>query len=177
MVISKAIPVAVLAVACAGGLAAGCNRALPTAAPTPAPTPVPTPEPAPTPVVIYGCGLVRGTGDGHNCPREAPSFQAELDAAIDKVIAEHPDWFDLRRQRGTGLYPVRNVPAYVDEVVENLRKAGLCALNDGEEIAVKRSNRFNDQFDIITSDAFVRRSYRTTCYPAWHVIPPAGDNS
>lgn len=177
MVPSKAIAVTVLGAVCAGGLAAGCNRALPTAAPTPAPTPLPTPAPAPTPVVIYGCGLARGSGDGHNCPREAPSFQRELEVAIDKVIAEHPDWFDLNRPRATGLYPVRNVPAYVDEVVENLRKAGLCAFNDGEEIAVKSSNRFNDQFDIITSDAFIRRSYRTTCYPAWNAIPPAGNNS
>lgn len=175
MVPSKVVAIAVLGAACTAGLA-GCNRALP-AAPAPAPDPTPTPAPAPTPTPIYGCGLPRGSGEGTGCPREAPTFQRELEAAIDKVLAEHPQWFDLNRPRATGLYPVRNVPAYVDAVVENLRKAGLCALNDGEEIAVKNSNAFNDQFDIITADAFIRRSYRTTCYPAWHVIPPAGDNS
>jgi hypothetical protein len=133
--------------------------------------------PAPTPAPIYGCGLPRGAGNGTGCPRESPTFQRELEIAIDRVIEEHPDWFDLRRPRATGLYPVRNVPDYVEAVVDNLRKQGLCALNDGEEIAIKNSNAFNDQFDIITADAFIRRSYRTTCYPAWHVIPPAGNNS
>jgi hypothetical protein len=176
MVSSKRLAVTALVAVGSALLAEGCNRALPsapappvTAAPVPAATPVPTP--------IYGCGLPRGAGEGRGCPRETPTFQRELDAAIDKVIADHPEWFDLRRQRGTGLHPVENVPAYVDEVVENLRKMGLCALNDGEEVAIKNSNAFNDQFDIITSDSFIRRSYRTTCYPAWHVIPPAGDNS
>jgi hypothetical protein len=173
---SKTLVAAVFGAACCAGLAAGCNRALP-AAPEPAPVPTPAPTPAPTPTPIYGCGLPRGAGEGTRCPRESPTFQAQLDAAIDKVIAEHPQWFDLNRPRAAGLYPVRNVPNYVQGVVENLRKAGLCAFNDGEEVAIKNTNEFNDQFDIITADAFIRRSYRTTCYPAWHAIPPAGDNS
>src|SRR5688572_21988037 len=176
MVPSKVLAVAVLGATCSAGLSVGCNRPLP-AAPEAVPSPTPAPTPAPTPTPIYGCGLPRGSGNGTGCPRESPTFQRELDAAIDRVIAEHPQWFDLNRPRAAGLYPVRNVSAYVDEVVENLRKAGLCALNDGEEVAIKNTNAFNDQFDIITADAFIRRSYRTTCYPAWHVIPPAGDNS
>jgi hypothetical protein len=177
MVSSRTVVVALLGAACAGAAGAGCNRPLPSA-PVEASTPAPAaPTPAPTPTPIYGCGLPRGAGNGTGCPREAPTFQAELEIAIDRVIEEHPDWFDLRRPRATGLYPIRDVPNYVQAVVENLRKQGLCAINDGEEIAVKNSNDFNDQFDIITADAFIRRSYRTTCYPAWHVIPPAGDNS
>jgi hypothetical protein len=176
MVFAKRLVAVVVGGAASAVLAVSCNRPLPSA-PEPPPTPTPAPTPAPTPTPIYGCGLPRGAGDGHGCPRELPTFQKELDAAIDKVIDDHPDWFDLRRPRATGLYPIHNVPAYVDEVVENLRKAGLCALNDGEEIAIKNTNEFNDQFDIITADGFIRRSYRTTCYPAWHVIPPAGDNS
>lgn len=172
---SKTLAV-VFGAACSLGLAAGCNRALP-AAPEPAPTPTPAPTPAPTPTPIYGCGLPRGAGDGTRCPRESPTFQAQLDVAIDKVIAEHPNWFNLNAGRGSSLPAVRNVGPYVQEVVENLRKQGLCAFNDGEEVAIKNSNDFNDQFDIITADAVVRRSYRTTCYPAWDAIPPAGDNS
>ena len=47
---------------------------------------------------------------------------------------------------------------------------GLCGFYDGEELGVKGTNAFNDQYDIVTSDMFVRRqlgSYRSTCYPAW----------
>jgi hypothetical protein len=160
----------------AAGLLVGCNKPLPTAAPEPSPTPTPAPTPAPTPPPI-GCGLPRGAGDGTSCPREAPTFQAALEAAIDKVIEEHPEYFDLRSQRGTGLPRAVNPDAYVTAVIHNLRLAGLCAFNDGEEVAVKKTNAFNDQFDILTADSFVRRSYRTTCYPAWHAIPPHGDNS
>jgi hypothetical protein len=175
MALSKRTVVPLVTAAVLGG----CNRPLPTAAPTPAPqaaAPTPAPPSAATPAV-FGCGLPRGAGNGHNCPRQAPTFQREIDAAIDKVIADFPEFFDFSRGHGAGLPAVVNVPQYVDEVVYNLRVMGLCALNDGEEIAVKNSNDFNDQFDIITSDAFVRRSYRTTCYPAWNAIPPAGDDS
>jgi hypothetical protein len=161
----------------AAGLLAGCNRALPTAppaAPTPEPAATPTPAPPPPPI---GCGLPRGSGDGHGCPRESPTFQAAIEQAIDKVIEEHPEYFDFRSMRGTGLPRTIDPTRYVDAVVHNLRLAGLCAYDDGEEVAVKNSNAFNDQFDILTADSFVRRSYRTTCYPAWNVIPPHGDNS
>jgi hypothetical protein len=159
----------------AAGLFAGCNRALPTP-PAITPTPEPTPTPAPTPPPI-GCGLPRGSGDGRSCPREAPTFQEAIEEAIDKAIEDHPEYFDFRAARGTNNFRTRDPHGYVTAVVHNLRVAGLCAFNDGEEVAVKNTNEFNDQFDILTADGFVRRSYRTTCYPAWHAIPPHGDNS
>ena len=157
----------------AAGLLFACNKPLPTAAPDPDPAPSATPTPAPPRPI--GCGLPRGTGNGTNCPRESPTFQGAIDAAIDKVIAEHPEYFDFRSQRGTGLPRTVDPTNYVNGVVRNLRLAGFCAYNDGEEVAVKNSNAFNDQFDILTADSFVRRSYRTTCYPAWDAIPPYED--
>ena len=78
-------------------------------------------------------------------------------------------------ERGTGLPRAVNPTAYVNAVVRNVRVAGYCAYNDGEVVAVKDSNAFNDQFDILTADSFVRRSYRSTCYPAWDAIPPHED--
>jgi hypothetical protein len=154
-------------------LAAACNQPTP-AAPVPPPTPEPTPVPTPTP--IFGCGLPRGTGLGRGCPVERAHFQPEMEWAIDKVIDDYPGYFDKTRARGGPFnFRVKNVPQYVDEVVYNLRTIGLCALNDGEEIAVKNDNDFNDQYDIITADGFVRRSYRVTCRPAWNSIPPHGD--
>ena len=158
-------------------LALACERASSPAAPQPAPpSPVAAPEPAPA--KVFGCGLPRGAGDGRRCFREGPSFQGEVEDAIEKVIAEHPEYFDFGNDRGVPRdFRVLDVPRYVDEVVYNLRSAGLCALNDGEEIAIKNSNDFSDQYDIITGHGYILRGYTVTCYPAWSAIPPAGDDS
>jgi len=143
-----------------GGCAVGATPLTMLAPPTPAP-----PEP---PVEVYGCGLPRGTGLGRDCGRESPQFMDAINAAIDKTIAEHPELFrDLLRTGGP----------YMDEVVENLRRGGFCALNDGEEIAIKNSNDFNEQYDILSAQGHVLRAYMVTCRPAWDAIPPAGDDS
>jgi hypothetical protein len=60
--------------------------------------------------------------------------------------------------------------AYVAGVVQGMGRRGYCALYDGEELAVKNTNDFSDQFDILTADNRVRsgsESYRATCRPAW----------
>lgn len=133
--------------------------------PTTAPSAPPTPAP---PVEIYGCGLPRGTGTGRSCGRESPQFMDAINAAIDKAIDEHPELFrDLLQTGGE----------YMDAVVENLRRAGYCALNDGEEIAIKNSNDFSEQYDILSAGGHVLRAYMVTCRPAWDAIPPAGDGS
>jgi len=46
----------------------------------------------------------------------------------------------------------------------------LATVDGGGEIAVKKTNEFNDQYHIMISDGHIRRgdaSYRATCYPAW----------
>ena len=156
--------------------AGGCGRPTP-AAPGPEPTPAATPEPEPTP--IYGCGLPRGIGLGRNCPRLRPSFDVPLEAAAQKVVDDFPWFFDFRRARGTPIsYRVVNPAGYNREVVENLRRAGYCALDDGQEIGIKDSNNFSDHYQILSSDLFMIRglaAYRSTCIPAWDAIPPHGD--
>ena len=52
----------------------------------------------------------------------------------------------------------------------NLKRVGLCALDDGIEIAVKNRNDFNEQYNVLTSSGFVRwgaGAYISTCRPAW----------
>ena len=47
---------------------------------------------------------------------------------------------------------------------------GYCAAHDGEEIGVKNDNRFNEQYQIMTSFGYSRwgrASYRATCLPPW----------
>ena len=163
--------------------ATGACRSHPTNPETPAPTPTPPAAPTPTPTVaaVYGCGLPRGTGLGRSCPRLNPSFDGEVDTAIQEVIDDHPEYIDFRRARGSpGSYHVLNGRDYTYEVVENLRKMGLCALDDGKEIAIKNDNSFSDQYEVLSSESFIIRglaSYRATCFPAWDAIPPAGDDS
>jgi len=45
-------------------------------------------------------------------------------------------------------------------------QGGVCGRDDNEEVAVKVTNDFNEQFNIWTSSGYTRRSYITTCFPA-----------
>ena len=58
---------------------------------------------------------------------------------------------------------------YVKAVVEAIHAQGVCAVEEFEEIAVKTSNDFNEQYNIWVSAGYVRHgpgSYITTCFPA-----------
>jgi hypothetical protein len=129
---------------------------------TPAPTATPAPQPTPTPIARTNCDRIGlGPGGGSGCPKQTANFQKEVDAAIDKIRAERPELFDGRN--------VLSVGQYLLGVIENLEAVGLCAGYDGEELQVKNSNDFNDQYHILTSSFQYRDgfgSYRVTCYPA-----------
>lgn len=127
--------------------------------PTTAPTAAPTSAPAPS---GGGCGLPPGPGDGNNCPRTSPVFIADVEIAIDRTIQQRPDLFDGNR--------VRDWNQYYATVVSNLRAMGYCAIFDGEEVAVKNTNDFSEQYHVLLSSGTVRRGeniYRATCRPAW----------
>ena len=148
------------------------------APPAPAPPPPPpsgnpnnpAPAPTPPPPPSASCGLPHGGGDGFNCPRTGASFLAEVDAAINQVVQQRPDLFDTGDQRGNGGYRIRNIEQFLLLVAANLRGMGLCAVVDaGGEVAVKNSNGFNDQYDLILSTGHIFRgqgSYTATCRPA-----------
>jgi hypothetical protein len=132
------------------------------------PTPTPAPEPTSTPVPTTGCRLPRGTGNGDNCPRTSPSFLGEVQGAIAQLVEEQPKIFSKRDCQG--CYDVLDPDAYVAGVVQRMGRRGYCAIYDGEELAVKNTNDFNEQYDILTADSRVRsgsESYRSTCRPAW----------
>jgi hypothetical protein len=143
----------------------------PSAGPTAAPTPAPTPTPW-SPKVA--CGVGPGTGDGleEHCPRTSPSYLAEVDAAIDRVVARHPELVDLENRAGRGGYFVLNIDAFFDQVVLEIGQgSNLCATIDADlEIAVKRDNTSSEQYKLMWSSGYIRRgesSYRATCVPAW----------
>jgi len=104
------------------------------------------------------------------CGRESSQFITALGEAIDTVVREHPEFFDLNaRQPGPGWYKITNVGAYDTAVAEALKAKGLCSRHDGEELVVKGTNTLSEHFDISTAEGNIRRgegSYRSTCYPA-----------
>ena len=155
----------VLGVACS-------DSGAPTAPATPAPTP--TPAPAPTPVALTACQRIGpGVGDANSrCQMTSPSFLSQVDKAIDQLVKDKPQLFDLNNIRGGGGYFVKgSLDEYFNGVVKNINDMDLCAVVDRSgEIAVKDSNESSDQYHILLSSGHIRRgqaSYRATCFPAW----------
>lgn len=148
-------------------LVAGCKSANPIPDPVPTPNPSPTPEPT----VSTGCHLP-SLPDHGDCPVEKKVFFTQnVEDAIDNVIKNHPEYFNLKDDPVGNQPKVLDMPGYVYGVVNALRAQGLCATTDGrmEEIGIKNVNDFNEQFKINRTGDYVRRgrgAYRTTCYPA-----------
>src|SRR6185503_13043399 len=59
-----------------------------------------THAPAPPPAAAQPCTLPRGPGSGEGCPREEPAFLRQVEEAMDQVVREDPQLFDLSRRRG-----------------------------------------------------------------------------
>ena len=131
----------------------------------PASFPTPAPPLHPTP----NCQLAPSRS--LTCTRELPArFIADVDRAILQVAREHPEVFDFNRvQTGTDWFKIVDFDRYFTLVTQTVRSYGYCAIYDGEELALKTDNGFNEQYDIFAGDGFIRRgegSYRSTCYPA-----------
>lgn len=143
----------------------------PAPGPTPAATPPPSdplPDPIPPPT-SNGCGLP-SQSPAHSCAMQSSQFGADIEWAIDQVINQKAQFFDLTDQRGAKSPRVLNEAGYTANLVKFLGQRGYCAIWDGEEIAVKSSQGFNEQYDILTASGYVRRgvgAYRATCHPAW----------
>jgi hypothetical protein len=172
-----ALVVGIGAFGCGGGSSSptGGTGAQP-ATPTPASATInqPTPTPTPTGPTTTSCPLGKGTVDTR-CNRTAPSFMGDVDAAIDQLVTEHPEIFDTRDLAGPREYKVKDVDAYYKGVASVLRTKGFCADYDLVELQVKNTNDFNDQYDIMISQGYVRRgagSYRNTCSPAAFPLDP-----
>ena len=136
--------------------------------PAPAPTPPPTPPPFPPP--LPPCPLPPGGGTGERCPDELPLFALDVNEAIAIVENEHRELFDFTRSRSGLSYFVRDRERYARGVAYVLSTRGFCAIWDGVELAAKKTNAFNEQYAILTSDSYVRwgaGAYQSTCYPAW----------
>jgi len=147
-------------------VACGSDSAAPTPPTTLPPTPVTSPPVAPPTTASYGCPLPRLPDLGITCPKLQPKLKDYVDAAVDKAIREHPEYFNLNDSPGAGSYKVLDRERYVKSVVDNVRAQGVCAIEEKEEIALKTTNEFNEQYNIWSSSGYIRRAYITTCFPA-----------
>lgn len=160
----------VLAVLAAALFASCGSNSTPTAVPAPTPTPAPTPKPV---AIDAGCNLPALPDLGNLCPHldSGGVYWGNVDTSIKKAFKDHPELFDFNDTKGGGLYSYKVLDrrAYTGAVVENLHGQGLCAVDQKEEIAVKSSQEFQEQYNVWTSDGYVRSgpgAYVTTCYPA-----------
>lgn len=133
------------------------------------PVAVATPTPSAPSAAAFTCPLP-ALPDLHNtCPKLTPQHADIVTAAIDATIRQHPEYFDLNDATGGGSFRVLDRSRYIGAVVANIHAQGVCAKEELEEVAVKTSNEFNEQYNIWTSSGYIRRppgAYITTCFPA-----------
>jgi hypothetical protein len=165
---------ALLALSCGGG---GSTPAVSTPVPTPTPVAASTP-PADTGTAASSCPL--GMGDvTAACSKTQPRLTAAVDAAIDRLVRDRPALFNTAEEAGAGTaqYRVLDAEAYLDGLVANLGAAGLCAERslDRERVVVKSSNDFSEEWDVLSSQGFIRRgsyAYQSSCQPAAFPVAP-----
>jgi hypothetical protein len=149
-----------LAVACSGN---------PSTPPTTTPTTTVATGPTP-PTGAPGCPLGYGSGK-FTCQGDVPGLLPQLDAAINKLIAEKPQIFNLNDPAAAGAYQIYDVDAFYAGVINNLTAAGLCGEVSyfRESIWVKENNSYSENYHIVTAQNFIRRgpkTYLVTCTPA-----------
>jgi hypothetical protein len=147
---------------------------LPKPAPTPVPTPTPEPSPTPTPEAPPPsggtCSLPPSNNPNPPCSMQSTSFLGQVDKAITRITLQQPALFDFNDKVCENCYYVKDQDKFASAVIASLNSMGLCAQYDGEELAVKASNSYSEQFDILISSGHIRRgagSYRLTCRPSW----------
>ncbi|HEY5908545.1 MAG TPA: hypothetical protein VIZ31_10905, partial [Vicinamibacteria bacterium] len=130
------------------------------------PNPAPTPTNNPPPPTGQSCRPAHESGN-QRCPREGSSdFLHVVEASYDSLIAKNPSWFS--GSGGTRTVKISEQD-WLWAVVHELRRKGYCAGLYAEEVSVRTSAAYSENFDVITSSMTIRRgqgAYASTCYPA-----------
>jgi hypothetical protein len=153
----------------------GGSKSSPSASssPTPAPTAAPVPVPSPTPNLpgMASCSRIGlGQDGGNKCDQSGPTFQADVEQAIAELQHEQPQIFE----DSPGGILIASPGQFYVGIINKLDKKGLCGGFDTEELQVKSSNDFNDQYALRTSRGYLRTGssmYRATCFPAAFPTP------
>src|SRR5688500_3953305 len=114
MNIRRSLPVALLAgVAALGPSCSGSSSPSgPITVASPATSPSPSPSPsAPASPSAQGCAYGFGTLEG-GCSRGSAQFVRDVDTAIDRLVQQHPEYFNLNDTNGFGDFRVLKRPEY-----------------------------------------------------------------
>lgn len=116
-----------------------------------------------------GCSLPASLSVACGMDGTLGKYYDDVVAAVNQVVATHPDWFDFNDTRADQP-AIKNLETYANAVAALVTAKGYCARWDGHELQVKRgSNTFNEQHAITLGLAYVRRDpnmYRSTCFPS-----------
>lgn len=167
-VFRRALTIAALAAgaACSGSPSSPSRppvNVTPPAPPSSSPPATPSPSPSAT-----SCAIGKGDVDAR-CARTSPRLLGDVEAAIDRVVRASPQLFNTQEEVAPGAYRVLNAAAYVEAVARELAAAGFCAQPLGDQLQVKNTQEFSEEYDIITSNGFIRRgagAYVKFCSPA-----------
>lgn len=156
---------AFLVVSTGAASACGSSAPTPTAAPTPTPVVIATPVPSPTPQAFV-CHLPAMVDLHNQCPKLEPRLLSYVSNAVDAVQRKKPELFNFSDVRGDSVKVLDRQKYQTAVVAEINAQGGICARDDNEEVALKVTNDYNEQYNIWTSAGYTRRSYITTCFPA-----------
>ena len=147
-----------------GGLTVACGSSTPATPVAPA-TPTP-PAPTPPPPVGFVCPLPPSSNAANYCPKLPAKLGAQMNAALDNVLTKRPELFNFNDTVG-GNPKVLDRQKYHEAVKLELEAQGVCTQIEKEEMAIKITNEYNEQWNIWTSGGYVMRKIVTTCIPAW----------
>jgi hypothetical protein len=126
--------------------------------------------PLPHPPFLPNNGCALASSLDLTCTREQSAYYADVERAIDDVMRKHPEVFDFSVHATGATWPgVTDFHKYHEYIAQSMIEKGYCSRFDGEEIVVKKENRFSEHFDVFLGEGFVRRGegiYRSTCWPA-----------
>ncbi len=172
----------IVAVAASAGIAllspsCGGDKSPSTSTPT-------TTRPTPPPVSGYLCPFGQGSLTAA-CGTAGSRLSQYVETAIDLVVREKPQLVDITSQSpsNSDQYRVLDEEAFLDAMVENLRRQQVCAERDGDDLGskhllVKGGNEYSEAFDLLSPNGFLRRreaSYLTTCTPASFPVERTSD--
>jgi hypothetical protein len=180
--VSAAGVIALLTLSCGGGGSPSSSTPVTTLPSQPTPTP---------PATGIGdafnhasCSLGKGDVNAQ-CSRRSEALLAEVEAAMELLIQQKPQIFDLTNEYApeTRAYRVVDREAYMNGLVVNLRAAGLCAERDPDDalqetIRAKNASDFSEDYDVLLATGHMRRgagAYRQTCTPASFPVDRSSD--
>jgi hypothetical protein len=147
-------------------IACGSEETPTEATPSPTPTANPAPTPTPTPAA-FTCPLPESSNPTDNCEVGTPHLAEAVNMSIDALMVKFPSIFNLNDVAG-GNPKVVNPDRYYEELTNELgRTWNVCTKVGTEEISIKFSNDYSEDWNVLTSNNYVRRRYRLTCTPSW----------